>query len=99
MFFEVARFISSQVMAAYVSAELAEKLLNPLVFQWDSVVAEVPPAAVKGYEASLLIDLCNALEPAHSASSSVVFSMWLKAPAPARNTKQKLRSASEGSRC
>lgn len=61
------RFISSQVMAAYVSAELAEKLLNPLVFQWDSGVAEVPPATVKGYEASLLIDLCNAIAAAAAA--------------------------------
>lgn len=61
------RFISSQVMAEYVVAELAEKLLNPLVFQWDSGVAEVPPAMVKGYEASLLIDLCNAIAAASAA--------------------------------
>lgn len=50
-----------------VSAELGEKLLNPLVFQWDSGVAEVPPATVKGYEASLLIDLCNAIAVAAAA--------------------------------
>lgn len=61
------RFISSQVMAGYVVAELAEKLKNPLVFQWDSGVAEVPPATVKGFEASLLIDLCNAIAAASAA--------------------------------
>lgn len=61
------RFISSQVMAEYVVAELAEKLRNPLVFQWDSGVAEVPSATVKGYEASLLIDLCNAIAAAAAA--------------------------------
>ena len=38
------RFISSQAIAGYVVAELAAKLKNPLVFQWDSGVAEVPPA-------------------------------------------------------
>lgn len=58
------RFISSQVMAGYVVAELAEKLKNPLVFQWVSGVAEVPPATVKGFDASLLIDLCNAIAKA-----------------------------------
>ena len=61
------RFISSQVMTEYVVAELAEKLRNPLVFQWDSGVADVPPATVKGYEASLLIDLCNAIAAAAAA--------------------------------
>ena len=38
------RFISSQAIAGYVVAELAAKLKNPLVFQWDSGAAEVPPA-------------------------------------------------------
>ena len=38
------RFISGQAIAGYVVAELAAKLKNPLVFQWDSGVAEVPPA-------------------------------------------------------
>lgn len=61
------RFISSQAMAEYVVAELAENLKNPLVFQWDSVVAGVPPATVKGFEASLLIDLCNAISSASVA--------------------------------
>lgn len=61
------RFISSQVMAEYVVAELAEKLRNPLVFQWDSGVAGIPPTTVKGYEASLLIDLCNAIAAAAAA--------------------------------
>ncbi|PRD63967.1 P63C domain-containing protein [Malikia granosa] len=58
------RFISSQVMTGYVVAELAEKLKNPLVFQWSSGVAEVPPTTVKGFDASLLIDLCNAISSA-----------------------------------
>ncbi len=61
------RFISSQVMAEYVSAELAEKLRNPIVFQWDVGVTGIPPATVKGYEASLLIDLCNAIAAAAAA--------------------------------
>lgn len=61
------RFISSQVMVDYVVAELAKKLKNPISFQWDRGVAEVPPAAAKGFEASLLIDLCNAITAANAA--------------------------------
>lgn len=61
------RFISSQVMSDYVVAELAEKLKKPVSFQWDSGVAEVPPSTVKGFDAALLIDLCNAIGAASAA--------------------------------
>lgn len=61
------RFISSQVMADYVAAELAEKLKKPVSFQWSSGVAEVPPTTVKGFDAALLIDLCNAIGVASAA--------------------------------
>lgn len=56
-------------MAPYVVAEIAEKVQNPLSFQWDSAVAEVPPAAVKGYDAALLIDLCNCIAAANAAGA------------------------------
>lgn len=69
------RFISSKAMADVVVAELAEKLRNPLSFQGVAVMAEtsegmpkvVPPASVKGFDAALLIDLCNAISKASAA--------------------------------
>jgi hypothetical protein len=63
------RFISSQAMAPYVVAETAQKLKNPIAFQWDSGVAGIPPAAVKGYDAALLIDLCNSIAVANAAGA------------------------------
>lgn len=55
------RFLASQAMAGAVSAELRQKLENPLKFQWGSVSAGVPAADVNGYEAGVLIDLCRAI--------------------------------------
>lgn len=63
------RFFSSQAMAPYVVAETASKVQNPLSFQWDSGVAGVPPASVKGYDAALLIDLCNSIAAANAAGA------------------------------
>ena len=50
-------------MVEAVSAELKEKLENPIKFQWGSVSAGVPAADVNGYEAGVLIDLCRAIVP------------------------------------
>lgn len=69
------RFIGTRAMADFVVAELADKLRNPLSFQWDSALAEtpssttkvVPPAMGKGFDAALLIDLCNAIAQASAA--------------------------------
>lgn len=63
----LARFTQSQVMAPFVGAELAHKLENPLIFQWGSGGAEQPPSAVYGFDAALLIDLCNAIAAANAA--------------------------------
>ncbi len=56
-------------MAQYVVAETAQKLRNPLSFQWDSGVAGMPPVNVKGYDAALLIDLCNSIAAANAAGA------------------------------
>lgn len=63
----LARFTASQAMVDFVGAELLAKLENPLSFQWGSGGAEQPPSAVKGFDAALLIDLCNAIAAASSA--------------------------------
>ncbi len=56
------RFLSGQRMAPYVGGELGEKLANPLIFQWEPVgVNTLPPTIVKGYDVTILIDICKAI--------------------------------------
>lgn len=55
------RFLSNQVMSSAVSAELKEKIENPLKFQWSDLGAGTPPVNVHGFESSLLIDICTAI--------------------------------------
>ncbi len=62
-----ARFTSSQAMADFVMAETVAKLENPLSFQWGSGGAEQPPSLHKGFDAALLIDICNAIAAASAA--------------------------------
>lgn len=61
------RFLSSQAMVEALGADLAEKFNNPMKFQWGSGGAEVPPTEVNGFEASNLIDLCQAIVAADAA--------------------------------
>jgi hypothetical protein len=61
------KFIGSQAMAEAVGAELRKKVENPLKFQWSIVGTGVPPAAVNGFDAGLLIDICNAVIAAEAA--------------------------------
>lgn len=63
------RFISSNAMADHAGAELRQKLEKPIVFQWGSGGAEQPPSSVNGFDAALLIDVCNAIASAHSAGN------------------------------
>jgi hypothetical protein len=63
------KFITSQAMASSVSAELSEKLQKPVVFQWEGGGAEQPPATVNGFDAALLIDVCNAITAARASGA------------------------------
>ncbi|WP_028007768.1 P63C domain-containing protein [Solimonas flava] len=58
------RLINSQAMADSVSAELREMLDKTLIIQWGSGGAEAPPITVKGHDAALLIEVCNAIADA-----------------------------------
>lgn len=60
------RFLATRTMSGIVSAELREKLENPLKFQWGTGGAESPPTIVHGFDATLLIDLCKAIIAAES---------------------------------
>jgi len=55
------RFINSKAMTSSVGAEIREKLENPLKFQWGTGGAGQPPATIHGFDAALLIDICNAI--------------------------------------
>lgn len=61
-------FVNSQAMADYIGGELRDKLDNPIVFQMGKAAAEGPGSAKgHGYDASVLIDLCNAITEARNA--------------------------------
>jgi len=56
------RFLANKVMSETVSAELKQKVENPLKFQWSGGGAGAPPpATIHGFDSSLLIDICNAV--------------------------------------
>ena len=55
------RFLQGDKVAPYVGSELAEKIGNPLVFQWSPAAANVPPVTVFGYDVTILIDICKAV--------------------------------------
>ena len=56
------RFLTSRAMAGAVGAELRSKIENPLKFQWSTAGAGGSlPYIVYGFDAILLIDICNAI--------------------------------------
>jgi hypothetical protein len=54
-------FINSQAMADAVSGELREKIQNPVKFQWSFGGGGMPPTTINGFDAAILIDLCQAI--------------------------------------
>lgn len=60
------RFINSRAMADFVGADVRQKLENPFKFQWGTGGAGMPPANIHGFQAVLLIDLCQAIIAAAS---------------------------------
>ena len=55
-------FSASKTMDDYIGRDLREKLANPLVFQCKTAAAGDPTGGkAHGYDATILIDLCNAI--------------------------------------
>lgn len=55
-------FVSSKAMDDYIGRELREKIENPLIFQLPGAAAASSVATVAhGYDATILIDICNAI--------------------------------------
>lgn len=54
-------FINKGRMAPHVGSELAQKLANPLIFQWRGPGAKGLAALSHGYDVTILIDVCKAI--------------------------------------
>lgn len=55
-------FVNSKTMDDYIGRDLREKIENPFIFQLPGAAAESPVSArANGYDASILIDICNAI--------------------------------------
>lgn len=57
-------FINGKRLAPYVGSHLAQKLANPLIFQAMDSGGNVLPTPAHGYDATILIDVCNAIAKA-----------------------------------
>ncbi|HEV8141340.1 MAG TPA: P63C domain-containing protein [Methylomirabilota bacterium] len=61
-------FVNSKTMADYLGRDLKEKLENPLIFHLPGAAAASPVSArANGYDATILIDICNAILAAKAA--------------------------------
>ena len=54
-------FVNSKTMENYIGRDLREKVENPIVFQHQTAAADSPVATAHGYDAAILIDLCNSI--------------------------------------
>jgi hypothetical protein len=59
------RFLASKGMAQTVSAQMLEKIQEPMRFQWSSGSAQ-PSVIVNGFDVTLLIDVCKAVVQAEA---------------------------------
>lgn len=57
----LASFVNSKTMEGYIGRELRQKFENPLVFQHKGAAAGSAVSVSHGYDATLLIDLCNSI--------------------------------------
>jgi hypothetical protein len=62
-------FINRKKLARYVGSELAEKLANPLIFQWTTAGADSLQTPAHGYDVMILIDVCKAIIKAADAGA------------------------------
>jgi hypothetical protein len=55
-------FVKSKTMDGYIGRDLRDKIENPLIFQLPGAAAASPVSARgNGYDATILIDICNAI--------------------------------------
>lgn len=61
------RLVQGKGISRHLGAEALEKVLQPIDFKWIYPGAKQSEITVKGYDADLLIDVCNAILAAHAA--------------------------------
>lgn len=59
-------FVNSKTMDGYIGRELREKIENPLIFQLKGAAADSLVSTGNGYDAAILIDLCNSILAANA---------------------------------
>lgn len=75
------RLLATKAMTSTIGAEVRKKLENPIKFQWGTGGANSqPPSVIYGFDATLLIDICNAIIEAEGAGK-------LRRPAVARQAR------------
>ncbi|HEY4417617.1 MAG TPA: P63C domain-containing protein [Verrucomicrobiae bacterium] len=73
-------FLSAKKIAPFAGQELNPKLSKPLVFQWAGGGKKMPPTVIHGFDASVLLDICNVIiEAQRSGVSGVRFERAAKA--------------------
>jgi len=61
------RFAEGKIVAEALGGELLEKIANPLIFNGESLVGNLPPMGpIHGYDVTVLIDVCKALVTAQA---------------------------------
>lgn len=62
------RFVEGKIISEALGAELLEKISKPLNFMTTPPVGDAPPSALaKGYDVTILIDICKAILKAESS--------------------------------
>ena len=61
------RLVQGKGVSKHLGAEAQAKVLQPIEFKWVYPGAKQSTVTVKGYDADLLIDVCNAILAAHAA--------------------------------
>lgn len=67
----IARLLDRESVRAHLSANSLEKINNPLKFQYVDRAAKRPPFTAKGYDATVIIDVCNAVIAAGKCDPSI----------------------------
>ena len=61
------RFAEGKVVSQVLGVELLKKIANPLIFNGDALVGNLPPMGpIHGYDVTVLIDVCKALVTAQT---------------------------------
>ena len=61
------RLVQGKAISKHLGVEALAKVLHPIEFKWIYPGAKQSAVTVKGYDADLLIDVCNAILAAHAA--------------------------------